>query len=58
MTAPHMARFLAMLDSAFRRFGVPEGLPARFRNAVGATPRAPLRPSFPPARRTGNALCG
>ena len=39
MTAPHMARFLAMLDSAFRRFGVPEGLPARFRNAVEATPR-------------------
>ena len=37
--APHMARFLAMLDSAFRQFGVLEGLPARFRNAVEATPR-------------------
>ncbi len=37
--APHMARFLAMLDSAFRRYGAPEGLPERFRAAVEATPR-------------------
>ena len=37
--APHMARFLAMLDSAFRRYGAPEGLPERFRDAVEATPR-------------------
>jgi hypothetical protein len=33
--ALHMARFLDMLDAAFRRYGVPE----RFRNAVEATPR-------------------
>jgi protein-L-isoaspartate O-methyltransferase len=37
--APHMARFLNMLDAAFRRYGVPDGLPERFRNAVAATPR-------------------
>ena len=37
--APHMARFLDMLDAAFRRYGVPDGLPERFRNAVAATPR-------------------
>ena len=37
--APHMARFLDMLDAAFRRYGVPEGLPERFRDAVAATPR-------------------
>jgi hypothetical protein len=33
--APHMARFLDMLDAAFRRYGVPEP----FRDAVAATPR-------------------
>jgi protein-L-isoaspartate(D-aspartate) O-methyltransferase len=37
--APHMARFLDMLDAAFRRYGLPDGLPERFRNAVAATPR-------------------
>jgi protein-L-isoaspartate(D-aspartate) O-methyltransferase len=37
--APHMARFLVMLDAAFRRYGVSDGLPERFRNAVTATPR-------------------
>ena len=37
--APHLARFLDMLDSAFRRYGVPDGLPERFRDAVAATPR-------------------
>ena len=37
--APHMARFLAMLDAAFRRYGTPDGLPERFRHAVAATPR-------------------
>jgi protein-L-isoaspartate(D-aspartate) O-methyltransferase len=37
--APHMARFLDMLDTAFRRYGVPAGLPDRFRDAVAATPR-------------------
>jgi hypothetical protein len=37
--AVHMARFLDMLDAAFRRYGVPDGLPERFRNAVAATPR-------------------
>jgi protein-L-isoaspartate(D-aspartate) O-methyltransferase len=36
---PHMDRFLDMLDVAFRRQGVPEGLPPRFREAVAATPR-------------------
>jgi protein-L-isoaspartate(D-aspartate) O-methyltransferase len=37
--APHMARFLDMLDAAFRRYVVPDGLPERFRDAVAATPR-------------------
>ncbi len=37
--APHMARFLDTLDAAFRRYGVPDGLPPRFRDAVTATPR-------------------
>jgi protein-L-isoaspartate(D-aspartate) O-methyltransferase len=37
--APHMARFLDMLDAAFRRCGVPDGPPERFRDAVAATPR-------------------
>jgi len=37
--APHMARFLDMLDVAFRGYGVPDGLPERFRSAVAATPR-------------------
>ena len=35
----HMARFLDMLDSAFRRYGAPDGLPERFRQAVTTTPR-------------------
>ena len=37
--ATHTARFLAMLDDAFRRFGEPDGLPTRLREAVRATPR-------------------
>lgn len=37
--APHTARFLDMLDAAFRRCGVPDGLPERFGDAVAATPR-------------------
>jgi len=37
--ARHMARFLDMLDAAFRGYGVPDGLPERFRDAVAATPR-------------------
>jgi hypothetical protein len=37
--APHMSRFLDMLDAAFRGYGMPGGLPERFRNAVAATPR-------------------
>ncbi len=37
--ATHTARFIEMLDDAFRRFGVPEGLPPRMRDAVAATPR-------------------
>ena len=37
--APHLHRFLAMLDTAFRRYGSPDGLPDRFREAVRATPR-------------------
>lgn len=37
--APHAARFLAMLDAAFRGYGVPDGLPERLRAAVAATPR-------------------
>jgi protein-L-isoaspartate O-methyltransferase len=36
---PYQARFLDMLDAAFRRYGVPDGLPPRFREAVAATPR-------------------
>ncbi len=37
--APHMARFLDTLDAAFRGYGVPDGLPPQFRDAVTATPR-------------------
>jgi hypothetical protein len=37
--APHMVRFLDMLDAAFRRYRVPKGLPERFRDAVAVTPR-------------------
>jgi len=37
--APHLDRFLAMLDAAFRRYGSPGGLPDCFREAVRATPR-------------------
>jgi len=37
--ATHAARFIEMLDDAFRRYGVPEGLPPRMRHAVAATPR-------------------
>jgi protein-L-isoaspartate(D-aspartate) O-methyltransferase len=37
--APHMARFLDMLDAAFRGYGVPNGLPERLRDAMAATPR-------------------
>ena len=37
--ASHMTRFLDMLDAAFRGYGVADGLPPRFRDAVLATPR-------------------
>jgi len=37
--AAHAARFIAMLDDAFRGYGAPEGLPPRLRDAVAATPR-------------------
>ncbi len=37
--AAHAARFIAMLDDAFRGYGAPEGLPPRLRDAVLATPR-------------------
>ncbi len=37
--APHATRFLTMLDAAFNGYGVPDGLPARLRAAVTATPR-------------------
>ncbi len=37
--APHAARFLDVLDAAFRSYGVPDGLPPRFRDAVGSVPR-------------------
>jgi protein-L-isoaspartate O-methyltransferase len=37
--ALHMARFLDMLDAAFRRNGEPGGLPERIRDAVATTPR-------------------
>ena len=37
--AAHSGRFIAMLDDAFRRYGAPDGLPARLRDAVAATPR-------------------
>ena len=37
--ATHAARFIAMLDDAFRRYGAAEGLPPRLRDAVAATPR-------------------
>ena len=37
--APHLDRFLDMLHVAFRRYGSPDGLPDRFREAVRATPR-------------------
>jgi len=35
----HIARFIAMLDDAFRGYGEPEGLPPRLRDAVAASPR-------------------
>jgi len=37
--APHMTRFLDILDAAFRDYGVADGLPPRLRGAVLATPR-------------------
>jgi protein-L-isoaspartate(D-aspartate) O-methyltransferase len=37
--APHIARFTAMLGTAFRSYGVKDGLPAHFRDAVLNTPR-------------------
>jgi protein-L-isoaspartate(D-aspartate) O-methyltransferase len=37
--AQHIARFLDTLDAAFRRYGVPDGMPERFRRAVAACPR-------------------
>jgi len=37
--ATHTARFIAMLDDAFRHYGSPEGLPPRLQDAVAATPR-------------------
>lgn len=37
--ATHTAGFIAMLDDAFQRYGAPEGLPPRLRDAVAATPR-------------------
>ena len=37
--APHLDRFLDMLDTAFRRYSSSDGLPDRFREAVRATPR-------------------
>ncbi|WP_428491953.1 protein-L-isoaspartate O-methyltransferase family protein [Rhodopila sp.] len=37
--AAHSGGFIAMLDDAFRRYGAPDGLPARLRDAVAATPR-------------------
>jgi protein-L-isoaspartate(D-aspartate) O-methyltransferase len=37
--ATYTTRFIAMLDDTFRRYGAPEGLPPRLRNAVAATPR-------------------
>jgi protein-L-isoaspartate(D-aspartate) O-methyltransferase len=37
--APYHARFIAMLDAEFERFGAPDGLPAPLRDAVVATPR-------------------
>ena len=36
---PYLNRFLDMLDSAFRRYGAPGGLPEHFRKAVATTPR-------------------
>ncbi len=37
--ASYMARFLDLLDEAFRRNGLPSGLPERFRHAVATTQR-------------------
>lgn len=37
--ASYAARFIAMLDDAFRRYGAPGGLPPQLRDAVAATPR-------------------
>ena len=37
--APHMARFVAMLENAFAQYGVKDGLPAPIRDAVQAEPR-------------------
>jgi protein-L-isoaspartate(D-aspartate) O-methyltransferase len=36
---PHMDGFTAMLDQAFRDFGIAEGLPSSLRRAVNAVPR-------------------
>lgn len=36
---PHLDQFLDMLDATFRRYGSPDGLPNRFREALRATPR-------------------
>lgn len=60
--APHMARFLDMLDAEFRRNGLSDGLPERLRNAVAATPRHMfvhrfrLRDTPPPAPLARTAL--
>ncbi len=37
--AQHISRFLTMLETAFARYGVQDGLPASIRDAVQATPR-------------------
>jgi hypothetical protein len=61
--APHIARFLDMLDAAFRGYGVSDGLPERFRNAVAATPRHMFVHRFrlrggPLRDPIGEVLCG
>ena len=52
--ATHIAAFIAMLDEAFRRYGVSEGLPARLRDAVATTPR---RTSWRSVWRWGKCPC-
>ena len=37
--APHAAKFLDMLDDAFRTYGISDGLPPPLRDAVASTPR-------------------